>query len=326
MLDLVAVGGLTIEFTCVGKTEAGMLLYERNPRGASIDVVSQVAKLGGRAGIIATVGKDEHGEYLYGLIESMGLDMRNVKFSDSTGTRIQFAYLREDGVRCLTDYKGSRADLEIYADKIDANQVGDAKVFLHTHLSRAADVQVSLTTDGLRNAAAENDVMIAYSPNRHLPFDTPEDRQSVVDAIESSHILKLTVEELESILGEKDIYRATGKLLRNNAKIVAVTMGRDGCFLRNRNGCAYQPAYAVDVLDATGAGDSFMGAMIYMLTRNKTDLDGMTKSDLDETADFANACASASTMLQGSFTAMPGLGSVQWIMKNTPKAPSAMTV
>jgi fructokinase len=103
-------------------------------------------------------------------------------------------------------------------------------------------------------------------------------------------------------------------------------MGRDGCFLRNRNGCAYQPAYAVDVLDTAGVGDSFMGALIYMLTREGVDIDNMTKSDLDETADFANACASASTMLRGSFTAMPGAGSVQWIMKNTPRAPSAMTV
>jgi sugar/nucleoside kinase (ribokinase family) len=326
MLDLVAIGGMMVEFTCVGKTEAGMLLYERNPHSASVNVVSQVAKLGGRAGIIATIGKDEHGEYLYDLIERMGLDVRNVKFSDNAGTMIQFSYLEEGGGRYLTDYKGPRADLEIYTDRIDRDQAGETKVFLYTHLSHTVGAPIFQTTEDLRNTAADNNAMIAYAPNRHIPFKTHEERRTVADSVESSQILKLTVEELEFILGEKDIYMATGKLLRNNAKIVAVTMGKNGCFLRNRNGCAYQPAYAVDALDTTGVGDSFMGAMIYMLTRDGVDLDAMTKGDLDETANFANACASASTMLRGSFTAMPGIASVRWVIKNTPRALSAMIV
>jgi sugar/nucleoside kinase (ribokinase family) len=326
MLDLVAIGGMMVEFTCVGKTDAGMLLYERNPLGASVNVASQVAKLGGRAGIIATIGKDEHGDYLYGLIESMGLDVRNVKFSEDAGTMIRFSYLKDDGERYLTNYKGPRSDLEIYTDKIDISQAGDTKVFLYTHLSHIEDTPIHQTTADLLGTAADGNAMIAYAPNRRTPFNTQEERQAAADSVESSQILKLTVEELEFIFGEKDIYRGTGKLLRNNAKIVAVTMGKDGCFLRNRNGCAYQPAYAVDVLDTTGAGDSFMGAMIYMLTRDGIDLDAMTKRDLDETACFANACASASTMLRGSFTAMPSIASVQWIIKNTPRALSAMTV
>lgn len=37
--------------------------------------------------------------------------------------------------------------------------------------------------------------------------------------------------------------------------------------------CFYQPTYDVAVVDTTGAGDSFMGALVYSLTRKETDIE-----------------------------------------------------
>ena len=51
--DLVSMGDLMIDFSCVGKSKAGRLLYERNPGGGPMNVAAQLSRLGGKAGSTA---------------------------------------------------------------------------------------------------------------------------------------------------------------------------------------------------------------------------------------------------------------------------------
>ena len=51
MLDLVSMGDLMIDFSCVGKNDEGRLLFERNPGGAPMNVAAQLSRLGGKAGV-----------------------------------------------------------------------------------------------------------------------------------------------------------------------------------------------------------------------------------------------------------------------------------
>ena len=46
MLDLVSMGDLMIDFSCVGKNDEGRLLFERNPGGAPMNVAAQLSRLG----------------------------------------------------------------------------------------------------------------------------------------------------------------------------------------------------------------------------------------------------------------------------------------
>lgn len=88
-LDLISMGDLMIDFSCIGKSRAGQLIFERNPGGAPMNVASQLKKLGGTAGIISCVGKDEHGEYLYDLArEVLEFDVTNLQYTEKVGTRL----------------------------------------------------------------------------------------------------------------------------------------------------------------------------------------------------------------------------------------------
>jgi sugar/nucleoside kinase (ribokinase family) len=308
-----------IDFTCVGKNEAGILLFERNPGGAPINVASQLVNLGGSAGVICTVGKDEHGEYLRDLVRDMGIDITNLRFSDTMGTRCLFVYFKDGNDRYFTDYKSPRSDLEIYTGDLDINQIKNSKVFLYTSLSTIKDKPIYESTKFLLEAAKSNGVKIAYDPNFRFPYKNPEQKQMVISAIRGAHILKLTIEELDYFLGTADIFRATEELLAGNAEIIAVTMGKNGCFLRNKNAFVYQPAYDVEVLDTTGAGDSFMGALIYKLTRGNLCVSELGESALNHTAEFCNACASVSTTRRGSLLVMPTYEQALLAMKKTAK-------
>ena len=61
-----------------------------------------------------------------------------------------------------------------------------------------------------------------------------------------------------------------------------VTLGADGCLIATAQELVHVPAFKVDVVDTTGAGDAFMGGLSYALLQNW---------DLKRVGSFANACA-----------------------------------
>lgn len=317
--DVVAVGDLMIDFTYAGLTEDGISIYERNPGGSPMNVAAQVAALGGTASVIATVGNDEHGLYLKKVIQELGIDTTNVMFSENNGTRMLFVHFKEGNDRYFFDSQGARSDLEIYYDQIDRSTLEESKVFLYTPLAHEVGYPISETVEQLLGFAREKDILVAYDPNYRFPYKTESEHIRVSNAIKTADILKLTIEEMNIILGEEDVHRGIKKLLDGNAKIVAVTMGEHGCLLGSSHGVAYSPTYDVAVRDTTGAGDSFMGALLYSVTNGKLDIEALEQADLERMAAFCNACASGCTMHRGSLLVMSDIDNADKIMREIPQ-------
>ena len=108
--DIVAIGDLMIDFTYTGLTEEGISVYERNPGGSPMNVASQIEALGGKASVIATVGNDEHGQYLKRVMEDLGADTSNIRFSEDAGTRMLFVHFKEGNDRYFLESKSKRSD------------------------------------------------------------------------------------------------------------------------------------------------------------------------------------------------------------------------
>ena len=80
------------------------------------------------------------------------------------------------------------------------------------------------------------------------------------------------------------------------ARIVALTMGRDGTLVATAERRQQMAPYPVEAVDATAAGDTFDGAFLAQYLRSK---------DPFEAADFANAAAALSTQGFGAVAPMP---------------------
>ena len=323
-LDLVSIGDLMIDFTCLGPNESGRLTFERNPGGAPMNVAAQLARLGGDAAVVACVGSDEHGDYLREAMQSQGVDVANVSSSSTHGTRLLFVYFRDGNDRYFSEYRGPRADLEIQPDSVDYSLVERARVLLFSPLCNSYDRPIHETTRLAVEAAVRSGGLLAFDPNFRFPYTDGKLRDLDLEAIRSAHVLKMTSEEFEYYLGETDVMRGSDRLLERNARIVAVSMGRGGSFIRGRNGFAYRPARSVRAVDTTGAGDSFMGALLYQLTRPGVDIDSLATEALGRIAAFANACAAASTMRRGSLLVMPDMEMAVRIMNSVPEAEPVM--
>jgi sugar/nucleoside kinase (ribokinase family) len=97
-----------------------------------------------------------------------------------------------------------------------------------------------------------------------------------------SDVLKPSKPAAREITGETEPERIARKLLALGPKLVAITMGSDGCLIASADHVEHVPAFRVDVKDTTGAGDAYMGGLSYAL------LQGW---ETQKTGRFANACA-----------------------------------
>ena len=108
-----------------------------------------------------------------------------------------------------------------------------------------------------------------------------------------------------ALTGETDIERALRKLRQRHDTMLCVTLGRHGAVILDGDTLHHQPAFHVDAVDTTGAGDVFRGAFMLGLLR------GWPPPELLR---FANAAAAVSCTRAGAMDAVPALDDVQQML------------
>ncbi len=108
------------------------------------------------------------------------------------------------------------------------------------------------------------------------------------------------------------------KQLMNNisVKLVFVTLGSKGCLYVHANGKGYVTGYKVKAVDTTGAGDAFVGAIVYSLAKFNHSLEWLTYEQIDGMVRFANAAAAICVTKRGAIPVMPTLAEVEAFMKS----------
>ena len=121
-------------------------------------------------------------------------------------------------------------------------------------------------------------------------------------------LVKMSREELPLLTGSEDLERGSEILADMGIKLVVVTLGSQGAFYRWQGRTGSLPGAPVEAVDTNGAGDTFLGALLYRLTRRgDSPLEGLTVSELEEALDFANRAAALTCSRSGAIPAMPTL-------------------
>ena len=77
-----------------------------------------------------------------------------------------------------------------------------------------------------------------------------------------------------------DAKRCAGKLLEAGIKRVIITLGSQGSLLAGAEGMEHVPAFEVDAVDTTGAGDAFIGSFSVFLSEGLDERDAVTRANL----------------------------------------------
>ena len=263
---------------CIGEALIDMICTDRGSRladgqnflkkagGAPANVAAAIAALGGKVDMAAKVGKDPFGQHLIDLLKEMGVNTKWIIQDPSSFTTFAFVSLMEDGERDFYFNRGADGQLAISdLATINLNEYnivhfGSATGFLPGPLQA--------TYVDLLNKAKAAGALISFDPNyRHLLF--PNNTASFVTQswhyIQSCDFFKLSDEEAMLITGLDTVDAAAAALRAKTTAVFAITLGKEGTLLSTSHGTEIISSIPITAIDATGAGDAFVGAVLYQL-------------------------------------------------------------
>ena len=269
---ILCIGEALIDMICTdkGKSLSHGDNFLKKTGGAPTNVAAAIAALGGNVTMAAKVGNDPFGKQLIDTMKDLGVSTQFMLQDDTHFTTFAFVSLMEDGERDFVFNRGadgqlSEADIEaIDLDEYSIIHFGSATAFLPGPLQQA---YVSL----LKKAAAKN-IFVSFDPNyRHLLFK--DDKASFIEQswyfLQHCNFFKLSDEEAMLLTNTTTVMDAAQKLLEQTSALFTITLGKEGTLLGFQNNISILPSIKITPVDTTGAGDAFVGAVLYQLS-NKT--------------------------------------------------------
>ncbi len=266
--DVIALGELLIDFTQNGLSEQGNPLLEANPGGAPCNVLAMLAKYGRKTAFIGKVGEDAFGRKLAGILAECGIDTEGLCFDSQVHTTLAFVHKLANGDRDFSFYRNPGADMMLSAADVRKDLIRQSRIFHFGTLSMTDPVCRAATETAIQTAK-EAGALISFDPNLRPPLwrNLAEAKEAILYGIRQCHVLKISDNEIEFITGMKDYDRAARSLQDQfHTKLICVTLGEQGsrAYYEDQLVCA-EPYPAEEVVDTTGAGDTFTGSMLNFL-------------------------------------------------------------
>ena len=321
--DVVALGELLVDFTHAGQSERGNWLFEANPGGAPCNVLAMLSRLGRSTQFIGKVGDDLFGHMLASKVEQAGVGVKHLAMSGKRKTTLAFVKNSSDGERDFSFYRKGAADLALRKRDVSAKAIASSRMFHFGTLSMTAEPALSATQWALR-AALKKGCIVSFDPNyrRELWQSEKQARKAVLCGAAVCHVMKIADDELEAVTGKSDIKGGVLYLKRrgDNLKLVTVTLGKKGAaaFFFGEGGGgtaveAFAPAFDVEAVDTTGAGDAFAACVLdEVLERG---LEGFTVPRLESMLSFAQAASALVVGKRGALLSMPDRSEVGSFLK-----------
>jgi len=259
-----------------------------------------LARLGAGVDLIGKVGADYYGQFVIDELRKLGVGTRHILRDDAvhTGITLSLTYPED---RAMVSYLGSIAELRP-AD-IQTSIFGDychlhvGSYFLQTglqsglpdlfDLAHRAGLTVSLDTGWDPNQRWGNGDLLRLL--ERVDLFCPNEREACAIA---------RVDDGEQAMRE----------LAKRAALVAVKRGPAGAMAMTGGQIVHSPGFRVNVVDATGAGDSFDAGFIFAHI--------LQRRPLAEALRFANACGALCATGYGGTAAQPTLYQVQDMLKS----------
>ena len=248
---------------------------------------SGLAKLGNDVAFLGTAGDDAFGRFCVQQLAAAGVDVSLVRTDPSLQTGLTVSITARD--RALVTHPGAMEDLR-------ADDVTDSVLarFRHLHVS-AYFLQRGLKPGlpSLFRRARALGLTTSFDPG-HDPYDEWGDE--IRDVFRDTSVLFLNEIEMELTTGSGDIEQGLGQLTTEST-LVVVKLGARGAAAVDASGVIERvPAMEVDVVDTTGAGDSFNAGFLHGWLRD---------SRLAEALRCGVVCGSLSTRGLGGCEAQP---------------------
>lgn len=268
--------------------------------GCAANTGVALAKIGVETGIIGKVGNDGLGDFMVGVLEKNGIDVRGVVRDPKVGTSGTMVMVHPGGERSFIHYLGANASLTEH--DVDFSLLKKNKI-LH--------VAGSFLMPGIDGEPTAHVLEKAQSMGITTSLDTAWDSTGrwmsiLKPCLPYVDYILPSIEEARHVTGQQKPEDVAKVFMDNGVKIVGLKMGEAGCYIRHADGEMLIPRYEVNAVDANGAGDSFVAGF----------LTGVVNGwDLEKTGRFANAVGAFCVMAVGASTGIKSMDEILEFME-----------
>jgi fructokinase len=273
--------------------------------GAPANVAVQVARLGLPTALISAVGEEPLSARVLQTLAEEGVDTSAVIVRERGRLGLTLVAVDADGERAFFPWREGAADQTLSAQEIDEALVRRARCLVRGTVSMRSDAVRGATRRAVA-VAHDAGVPVVLDVNlRRKMFAVESEllalaRESVADA----QVVKATREEAAAVLEAPDLddEALIDGLLEAGPELVLLTLGHEGAWAATRRARVRLPAPDVHVVDATGAGDAFLGAATATLFAGEppTSLARLGAPALTSLLQTANAAGAAACTALGA--------------------------
>lgn len=282
------------------------------PGGAPANVACALVKLETPAGFIGCIGEDEPGEQLVDLLETIGVNGVGIQ-RHSAPTR-QIEVLRSySGERQFAGFRGRAttefADTHLQADLLPVELFNQTDYLVMGTLGLASPETRQAMKYALK-LSERGYLKILVDVNwRPMFWNEPENAKPIIlEFIQEIDFLKLSLEEAEWLFDTSDAGAIAHR--HGNVEGVLVTDGNKGCSYCLSDNEGKLPAFPTNVVDTTGAGDSFVAGFLHQLCQRG--IRALSDADIAQAiVIYASAVGALTTTKAGAIAAQPTAAEVR---------------
>lgn len=260
--------------------------------GCANNTAIVLSRLGVTVGAMGKIGNDHFGDLVLQTLAENQVDTKGIQRDTNVNTSFTFVGIASDGERSFCHYIGANGELS----ETDLNW----DIIKTTKILHIAGALVMPKFDGQPMA---NVLKKAKTLGITTSLDTAWDAtgkwlETLEPCLSYVDIILPNLSEAEHITGTSEL-RAISKFFRDyGIKTVCVKMGEHGSYISTHKEELFVPAYPVNIVDATGAGDAYVAGF----------LTGTVKElSLQKTAELASATGAACVTAIGTTAGIKNL-------------------
>ncbi len=270
-----------------GETRAEAGSYSFVPGGKGANSAVAIRRLGGDSVFCCRLGKDANGSILHNIYKKEGIDTRFISVDPSSVTGLATIMVEPNGANRIILYPGANA-------KLSRNDID--KAFLCC--PDALLMQLEISIDSVIHAA-----WTAYDKNIPIILDAgPANKDLHLEDLPPLEIFSPNETECEIFTGinpsnPDNCLRAAMQLQKLvSAKYYVIKLGGRGCYIYDGKYYHCLPAYGVNAVDTTAAGDAFTGALA---------LEYLRSGDIVRAGRYANVVGALAVSKKGALPSLP---------------------
>jgi fructokinase len=287
------------------------------PGGAPANVACALTRLGTPSAYIGCIGQDPDGHALAQVLSDLGVNLQGLQRHPQAPTRIVYVTRTLEGDRHFAGFGTTNttafADAHLQADALPETLFQTAQFLVLGTLALAYPNSREAIYRALELSKTYGLSTLIDLNWRPVFWPNPSEATPLIHRVlAQADFIKLAQEEAELFFESSDPQAVVEQYPQ--VKGVFITAGEHGCRYWLGGITGSEPAFSVNVVDTTGAGDSFTAGLLHQLCQHPDLKNSQTVRDIIR---YASAVGALTTMEAGAIAAQPTATQIETFLATT---------